>query len=99
MVLLLVDVAVFTILVVIFSGTFEPSSLASVLIGGAMAYTFSLASDDGSRLMIDGRKVIDHDGIHANSRRSSLVPRRCWVNSRNSSRVPTSESRMNRETA
>ncbi len=27
-------------------------------------YTFVLASDDGSRLSIDGHKIIDHDGIH-----------------------------------
>ena len=27
-------------------------------------YTFRLASDDGSRLYIDGEKVIDNDGIH-----------------------------------
>ena len=28
-------------------------------------YTFYLASDDGSRLDIDGQKVVDHDGAHA----------------------------------
>lgn len=27
-------------------------------------YTFQLMSDDGSRLWIDGRVVIDHDGLH-----------------------------------
>ena len=27
-------------------------------------YTFHLASDDGSRLEIDGREVIDNDGVH-----------------------------------
>jgi mono/diheme cytochrome c family protein len=27
-------------------------------------YTFSLDSDDGSRLSIDGRVVVEHDGIH-----------------------------------
>ncbi|WP_149549389.1 family 16 glycoside hydrolase [Streptomyces marokkonensis] len=28
------------------------------------SYTFRLTSDDGSRLLIDGRPVIDHDGLH-----------------------------------
>ena len=28
-------------------------------------YRFTLASDDGSKLIIDGRKVIDNDGLHA----------------------------------
>ncbi len=27
-------------------------------------YTFSLDSDDGSRLFVDGRKVVEYDGIH-----------------------------------
>lgn len=27
-------------------------------------YTFKLASDDGSRIYIDGRKVVENDGIH-----------------------------------
>lgn len=27
-------------------------------------YTFSLACDDGGRLFIDGKKLIEHDGIH-----------------------------------
>lgn len=27
-------------------------------------YTFSLAGDDGVRLIIDGKKVVEHDGIH-----------------------------------
>jgi azurin len=27
-------------------------------------YTFFIASDDGSRLLIDGKKVVEHDGIH-----------------------------------
>lgn len=28
-------------------------------------YTFHLMSDDGSRLLIDGKKVVDNDGVHA----------------------------------
>ena len=27
-------------------------------------YKFSLDSDDGSRLIVDGKRIIDHDGIH-----------------------------------
>ncbi len=27
-------------------------------------YTFSIAGDDGVRLSIDGKKVVDHDGVH-----------------------------------
>ena len=30
-------------------------------------YEFKLASDDGARIMIDGRRVIDHDGLHGAS--------------------------------
>jgi mono/diheme cytochrome c family protein len=30
----------------------------------AAAYTFTLDSDDGSRLAIDGRKILEYDGIH-----------------------------------
>lgn len=30
-------------------------------------YVFTLASDDGSRLYVDGKAIIDNDGIHASS--------------------------------
>jgi hypothetical protein len=36
-------------------------------------YRFSLVSDDGSRLYIDDREVIDNDGIHAAQRRAGAV--------------------------
>ena len=31
-------------------------------------YTFILDSDDGSRLSLDGKMIIDHDGIHGEGR-------------------------------
>jgi alpha-L-fucosidase len=37
-------------------------------------YTFTLASDDGSRLLIDGRVLVEHDGLHAISERSAAIP-------------------------
>jgi hypothetical protein len=37
------------------------------------SYNFRLASDDGSRLLIDGAIVIDNDGIHAIQSRSGQV--------------------------
>jgi mono/diheme cytochrome c family protein len=39
----------------------------------AGAYTFHLASDDGSRLLIDGKKVVDNDGIHPTQSKSATV--------------------------
>jgi hexosaminidase len=36
-------------------------------------YTFSLTSDDGSRLLIGDATVIDHDGPHATTERSGMV--------------------------
>src|SRR5262245_7330167 len=36
-------------------------------------YTFHLSSDDGSRLLIDGKKVVDNDGIHATETKSGSV--------------------------
>ena len=39
----------------------------------AGAYTFNLSSDDGSRLTIDDRTVVDNDGTHAASSKSATV--------------------------
>jgi cytochrome c len=36
-------------------------------------YTFALASDDGSRLLLDGKKVIDHDGLHSEEPKQGRV--------------------------
>ncbi len=33
-------------------------------------YTFTLESDDGSRLFIDGKQIIDHNGLHAMEEKS-----------------------------
>lgn len=38
-------------------------------------YTFVLDSDDGSRLTLDGKMVIDHDGIHGEGRPKRTVVR------------------------
>ncbi len=42
-----------------FEGVLEPKEEGN--------YQFSLASDDGAKLYIDGRQVIDNDGIHPSS--------------------------------
>ena len=34
-------------------------------------YTFTLESDDGSRLFIDGKQIIDHNGLHAMEEKSA----------------------------
>ena len=42
-------------------------------------YTFYLSSDDGSRLEIGGRVVVDHDGYHSQSVKTGQVGlRRGW---------------------
>lgn len=43
----------------VFEGVLEAPSNAD--------YTFFLASDDGGRVLIDGEKVVEHDGIHPSS--------------------------------
>jgi len=37
-------------------------------------YEFALTSDDGSRLWIDGRLVIDHDGLHSTEMKLGYAP-------------------------
>lgn len=47
---------------------------ARLLIDISGTYTFKLTSDDGSRLFIDGTKLIDHDGLHSfTSKTASMV--------------------------
>ena len=36
-------------------------------------YKFAISSDDGSRLIIDGVKVLDNDGIHPNTTREGTA--------------------------
>ncbi len=36
-------------------------------------YTFKLASDDGGRLIIDDKRVIDHDGLHGASTKTGIT--------------------------
>lgn len=36
-------------------------------------YEFKLASDDGARILIDGQRVIDHDGLHGASTKTGKV--------------------------
>ena len=37
-------------------------------------YLFAISSDDGSRLEIGGRVVVDHDGLHGASERRGAIP-------------------------
>jgi hypothetical protein len=36
-------------------------------------YHFYLSSDDGSRLWIDGKEIIDHDGMHGNDEKEGAA--------------------------
>ena len=36
-------------------------------------YTFSIASDDGSRIYLNGKSLIDHDGTHGMSEKSASI--------------------------
>jgi hypothetical protein len=36
-------------------------------------FTFYLASDDGSRLLIDGKRLIDNDGTHATIEKTAVI--------------------------
>ncbi|HVY68851.1 MAG TPA: PA14 domain-containing protein [Verrucomicrobiae bacterium] len=42
-------------------------------VGKAGAYTFTLESDDGSRLFIDGKQVVDNGGTHSMEEKSEKV--------------------------
>lgn len=37
-------------------------------------YTFYLSSDDGSRLFVSGRQVVDNDGLHGDREREGMIP-------------------------
>gem|GEM_PF-155290 len=37
-------------------------------------YTFFVSSDDGSRLFVAGRKVVDNDGLHGDREREGKIP-------------------------
>ena len=47
------------------------SGYLSVTTGGS--YTFFLGSDDGSQLYLDGAMVINHDGLHSYSTKTTLA--------------------------
>lgn len=58
----------------------RPDNFGFVFVGTLIVpedgeYTFVLDSDDGSRLSIDGKVVIDHDGIHGEGRAKRTVLR------------------------
>ncbi len=52
---------------------FATKQIASLLVPKSGFYTFHLRSDDGSRLYLDGREVIDHDGLHGRTQKSARV--------------------------
>ncbi|WP_316179578.1 calcium-binding protein [Bradyrhizobium sp. SZCCHNRI1009] len=52
---------------------FATAYQANLTITTAGTYTFSLASDDGSALYIDGVRVVNNDGLHGNNTVSGQV--------------------------
>lgn len=44
-----------------------------LLVPAAGEYEFQIASDDGSRVLIDNKKVIEHDGLHGASTRKNKI--------------------------
>ncbi|MGY0539332.1 family 16 glycoside hydrolase [Nocardioides sp. YJ-D4] len=52
---------------------FISHALANLNIATAGSYDFRLISDDGSRLVIDGEEVIDHDGLHGETAKDGTV--------------------------
>ena len=55
------------------SDRFISHALANLNIATAGDYEFRLISDDGSRLVIDGNEVIDHDGPHEETPKDGAV--------------------------
>ena len=45
----------------------------SLLLEAAGDYTFHLASDDGGKLLVDDKLVVDNDGVHPNQKKSGRV--------------------------
>ena len=37
-------------------------------------YRFALTADDGARLLLDGRTVVDHDGLHSATTADGTAP-------------------------